>query len=74
MIGQYCFYGNTSSIQEAKTRFKGHIDNSKPIPADLRGVVFSTVMRNGDTTVFEHLVKVRDCCHGDYCCHGDVAP
>ena len=59
MLGQYCYYGNKETIEEAKRRFESHVaDDSNPIPADLRGVVFSAAMRNGDSTTFEQLVKV----------------
>ena len=56
MIGQYCYYGNQTAIQEAQRRFKAHA--TTPIPSDMRSVVFSTVMRNGDADVFQELVKV----------------
>ncbi len=59
-MGRYCFYGNSDNIDEAVRRFQAHVNKTTQIPADLRGIIFSVAMRNGDTTTFDQLVKVSD--------------
>ena len=58
VLGQYCSYGNKEAIEEAQHRFLSHCDKSSLVSADLKGVVFSTAMKNGDETTYTQLIKV----------------
>ena len=58
MIGQYGHYGDPDTIEEAKKRFRDHVDGTTSLPADLKGAVFSLALANGDETTFDQLVQV----------------
>lgn len=59
ILDQYCNYGNKETIQEAQKRFDAHVSKSTVVPSNLRNVVFGASMANGDSTTFDHLVKVQ---------------
>lgn len=60
VLGQYCSYGNKEAIEEAQRRFLSHCDKSSLVSADLKGVVYSTAMKNGDETTYTQLIKLHD--------------
>ena len=57
-LGQACRYGNTDTIAEAQAQFAKHISKTKPVLADLRGVVYGCCMENGDEATFDQLMQV----------------
>ena len=58
VIGQYGHYGDSDTIEEAKKRFRDHVEGTASLPADLKGAVFSLALANGDETTFDQLVQV----------------
>lgn len=42
-------------IEEAKSKFKAHLDKTYTIPADIRGVVYKAISIYGDDEAFDHL-------------------
>lgn len=58
VIGQLGKYDHRDTITEAKKKFDGHLCGSDPLHADLKSVVFSTSLANGDEKTFEDLVMV----------------
>ena len=61
-LGQACRYGNTDTIAEAQAQFAKHTSKTKPILADLRGVVYGCCMENGDEATFDQLMQVPSIC------------
>ena len=57
-LSRYGQYGNKKTIEEAQQRFADHVSKKTLIPANLRGVVFSLCMANGDKDTFDQLIKV----------------
>ena len=57
-LSRYGQYGNKKTIEEAQQRFADHVSEKMLIPANLRGVVFSLCMANGDKDTFDQLIKV----------------
>lgn len=51
-------FGDESVIDEAVKRFKGHIENTKPLVADLRSAVYHAVIKSKDKDIFESLFKM----------------
>ena len=58
VLKHYCHFGNKQAIEEARSRFDAHINNTKLIPSDLKDVIFGACMANGDNTTFDQLIKV----------------
>ena len=58
VLKQYCYYGNKDAITEAQRRFAAHVEKSSLIPSDLKDLVFSTCMANGNDETFDQLIKV----------------
>ncbi|XP_057304719.1 puromycin-sensitive aminopeptidase-like [Hydractinia symbiolongicarpus] len=51
-------YGDADTIEECQRRFKAHVDGTESIPADLRAVVYSTVVSNGSVETQDELIKL----------------
>lgn len=45
-------------VQEARKRFNNHIGTGPAIPADLRNACYKTVLRAGDQTTFDEMLKL----------------
>ena len=56
VLGMSSFFGNQDVITEAKKRFDKRLEN--PIHPDLRGVVYSTVVREGEEKEYEKLLAM----------------
>jgi len=50
--------GDPATIAEAKKRFDAHCKGESTIPADLRSAVYSTVLKHGDTSTLESMMKL----------------
>ncbi|XP_067928547.1 puromycin-sensitive aminopeptidase-like [Watersipora subatra] len=50
--------GHTDTVQEAMSRFEQHISGEKSLDADLRSAVYGTVVKKGDKSHFDNLMKV----------------
>ncbi|KAL6056357.1 Aminopeptidase [Balamuthia mandrillaris] len=50
--------GDEATINEAKTRFQKFLNDSKAIPADLRGVVYKAVVSNGGAVEWDSVYKI----------------
>uniref|UniRef100_A0A8W8IJS7 Aminopeptidase n=1 Tax=Magallana gigas TaxID=29159 RepID=A0A8W8IJS7_MAGGI len=53
-------YGDEETVTEARKRFENHVSGKVPLPADLKGPVYLTVMVNGDETTFNQMMKLYD--------------
>ena len=58
VIGQLGRYGDPETIEESKKRFMDHVSEKDPLAADVKTAVFTTCLKNGDETTFDHLIKV----------------
>lgn len=58
VIGQLAKYDDPDVIMEAKKKFEDHISGNNPLSADLKSVVFSASLANGDEGTFKELLKV----------------
>ncbi|XP_037947541.1 puromycin-sensitive aminopeptidase [Teleopsis dalmanni] len=45
-------------INEAKKRFRNHIDGTASIPADLRSTCYKAILQNGDESNFNEMLKL----------------
>ncbi|XP_067931273.1 puromycin-sensitive aminopeptidase-like [Watersipora subatra] len=50
--------GHNDTMQEAMSRFEQHISGEKSLDADLRSAVYGTVIKKGDKSHFDKLMKV----------------
>ncbi|KAL5005760.1 hypothetical protein ScPMuIL_016918 [Solemya velum] len=60
VLGKLGRYNHKTTVEEARRRFDGHISKSKPVPADLRGSVYSTVLSHGDEDVFQKMITLHN--------------
>lgn len=58
VLGRLASYGDQEVVKESKLRFMQHVNNSTPVPADLRSVVYRSVLRNGDEQTYNTMLKV----------------
>ncbi|MDA0797520.1 MAG: M1 family metallopeptidase [Chloroflexi bacterium] len=58
VLGQHGGYGGADTIEEAKRRFAGYLNDPTSLHPDLRGLVFSLVAQNGDRTTYDTLWKL----------------
>lgn len=58
VIGRMGRAGDEKTVAEAKKRFKGLVDGTLQIPADLRTPVYSTVLSNGGEEEFDSVLKL----------------
>lgn len=58
VIGRLGTYGHEATVAEARKRFEAHCNGEATIPADLRSAVYSTVLKNGDASSLEAMVKL----------------
>ncbi|KAK7501329.1 hypothetical protein BaRGS_00007454, partial [Batillaria attramentaria] len=57
-LGKLGSCGEPSVVEEAKRRFQAHCDGSQTLPGDLRSPVYTAVMRHGDESTLEALLKL----------------
>ena len=50
--------GHPTTIQEARKRFDAHCNGESTIPADLRSAVYSTVLKHGDVSTLDAIMKL----------------
>jgi len=50
--------GDPATIAEAQKRFDAHCKGESTIPADVRSAVYSTVLKHGDTSTLESMMKL----------------
>tara|TARA_B100000029_G_scaffold516817_1_gene635143 strand:+ start:118544 stop:121126 length:2583 start_codon:yes stop_codon:yes gene_type:complete len=55
VLSQSGGYGDPEAIGKAREFFNQYISNPETVPADLRGIVFSLVAQNGDSTVYKQM-------------------
>lgn len=58
VLGRVGSYGLRAAVAEAQKRFAQHVDGTKIIPADLRGAVYCTVLKNGDEDTFDKMLTL----------------
>ena len=58
VIGRLGTYGHEATVAEARKRFEAHCNGEATIPADLRSAVYSTVLKNGDASSLEAMMKL----------------
>ena len=49
---------HSATVSEARKRFVAHCKGEATIPADLRSAVYSTVLKNGDASTLEAMMKL----------------
>lgn len=57
-LGQHGKYGDPDTIAEAQKRFREHVEEKTILPADLKSVIYSIALANGDESTFDQLIKV----------------
>ena len=50
--------GDPATIAEAQKRFDAHCKGESTIPADLRSAGYSTVLKHGDASTLESMMKL----------------
>jgi puromycin-sensitive aminopeptidase len=50
--------GHPATVQEARSRFKAHVDGSNIIPSDLRQCVYATLATNGDEGTLDQFLQL----------------
>ena len=58
IIGCLGTYGNIATVNEACKRFDAHCKGESTIPADLRSAVYGTVLKHGDVSTLEAMMKL----------------
>ena len=58
IIGRMGTYGHPATVAEANKRFDAHLKGESTIPADLRSAVYSTVLKHGDASTLESMMKL----------------
>ena len=58
VIGRLGTYGHEATVAEARKRFEAHCNGEATIPADLRSAVYSTVLKSGDASTLEAMMKL----------------
>ncbi|RUS74701.1 hypothetical protein EGW08_017531, partial [Elysia chlorotica] len=53
-------YGDEATVAEANKRFEAHCSGEAKLPADLKSAVYTTVLSNGDSQVYEKMLKLYD--------------
>src|SRR6185369_13442216 len=51
---------NEAVVARAKELFAAHKDKVAPLPAELRALIFSVPVKDGDATAFDFLVRLHD--------------
>ncbi|KAK5617578.1 hypothetical protein CRENBAI_003359 [Crenichthys baileyi] len=58
VLGKLGKAGHKPTLEEARRRFKEHVDGKQVLPADLRSPVYLTVLKHGDSTTLDTMLKL----------------
>lgn len=58
VLGKLGKAGHKPTIEEARRRFKDHVDGKQVLPADLRSAVYVTVLKHGDSATLDTMLKL----------------
>ncbi|XP_016993881.2 puromycin-sensitive aminopeptidase isoform X1 [Drosophila takahashii] len=51
-------FRSEDTIEEAQQRFRGHVNGTSPLPADLRTTCYKAVLQDGDEKIFEEMLDL----------------
>nr|XP_016933786.1 puromycin-sensitive aminopeptidase isoform X2 [Drosophila suzukii] len=51
-------FRSEDAIEEAQLRFRGHVNGTNPLPADLRTTCYKAVLQDGDEKIFEEMLDL----------------
>ncbi|XP_078080307.1 puromycin-sensitive aminopeptidase isoform X1 [Mustelus asterias] len=60
VLGKLGKAGHQPTIEEARRRFKDHVEGKQFLPADLRSPVYLTVLKHGDSTTLDAMLKLHN--------------
>ncbi|XP_075701703.1 puromycin-sensitive aminopeptidase [Rhinoderma darwinii] len=58
VLGKLGKAGHKPTLDEARSRFKDHVEGKNTLSADLRSPVYVTVLKHGDTTTLDTMLKL----------------
>uniref|UniRef100_A0A4W3J228 Aminopeptidase n=1 Tax=Callorhinchus milii TaxID=7868 RepID=A0A4W3J228_CALMI len=58
VLGKLGKAGHTPTLEEARRRFKDHVEGKQVLSADLRSPVYLTVLKHGDAATLETMLKL----------------
>ncbi|KAM5135748.1 puromycin-sensitive aminopeptidase [Mantella aurantiaca] len=58
VLGKLGKAGHKPTLEEARRRFKDHVEGKNTLSADLRSPVYVTVLKHGDNTTLETMLKL----------------
>uniref|UniRef100_A0AAX7VKL7 Aminopeptidase n=1 Tax=Astatotilapia calliptera TaxID=8154 RepID=A0AAX7VKL7_ASTCA len=58
VLGKLGKAGHKPTLEEARRRFKDHVDGKQVLPADLRSPVYLTVLKHGDSATLDTMLKL----------------
>ncbi|XP_056403546.1 puromycin-sensitive aminopeptidase [Hyla sarda] len=58
VLGKLGKAGHKPTLEEARRRFKDHVDGKNTLSADLRSPVYVTVLKHGDTATLDTMMKL----------------
>uniref|UniRef100_S4RRJ8 Aminopeptidase n=1 Tax=Petromyzon marinus TaxID=7757 RepID=S4RRJ8_PETMA len=58
VLGKLGKAGHGPTVEEARRRFREHVDGKHLLPADLRGPVYVTVLKHGDASTLDTMLKM----------------
>ncbi|XP_061840322.1 puromycin-sensitive aminopeptidase isoform X1 [Nerophis lumbriciformis] len=58
VLGKLGKAGHKPTLEEARRRFKEHVEEKQVLPADLRSPVYLTVLKHGDSSTLETMLRL----------------
>ncbi|XP_039666978.1 puromycin-sensitive aminopeptidase [Perca fluviatilis] len=58
VLGKLGKAGHKPTLEEARRRFRDHVEGKQNLPADLRSPVYVTVLKHGDSATLETMLKL----------------
>ncbi|KAJ4944929.1 hypothetical protein JOQ06_013468 [Pogonophryne albipinna] len=58
VLGKLGKAGHKPTLEEARRRFRDHVEGKQVLPADLRSPVYLTVLKHGDSATLETMMKL----------------
>uniref|UniRef100_A0AAR2LC29 Aminopeptidase n=1 Tax=Pygocentrus nattereri TaxID=42514 RepID=A0AAR2LC29_PYGNA len=58
VLGKLGKAGHKATLDEARRRFKQHVEGKQILPADLRSPVYLTVLKHGDSSTLDTMLKL----------------
>uniref|UniRef100_A0A4W6DV51 Aminopeptidase n=2 Tax=Lates calcarifer TaxID=8187 RepID=A0A4W6DV51_LATCA len=58
VLGKLGKAGHKPTLEEARRRFKDHVEGKQVLPADLRSPVYLTVLKHGDSATLDTMLKL----------------